>query len=254
MLDIQRISLEKPDTIKSTRAQTIRRCSAETKSAPAPRPGTLAEDFLVDDEDFAEYTDEKTGNVTTYKKYDDGSVTITVKDPQGRILSEDEETYKRGLYAGRTISQYTYNEDGSYTKVASNYDKNEVYLGKTVSQCTYNENGTLLEKQFKYDKNNDFTSMEYVTYNKRGEVNFRTVGIINAIGLNDSDEVCILFNEITDYQLSLVLECHPDLADIVDRKFYDGWNIFGWQTGIQRDDRQDAIIKRIREVAATLEK
>jgi hypothetical protein len=40
---------------------------------------------------------------------------------------------------------------------------------------------------------------------------------------------------------------------MVDKKFYDGWNIFSWQTGIQMDDRQDDIIKRIRDVAASLE-
>ncbi len=254
MLDIQRISLEKPDITQSTQAQTIRRCSAETKSTPAPRPGTLAEDFLVDDEDFAEYTDEKTGNVTTYKKYDDGSVTITVKDPQGRILSKDEETYKRGLYAGRAISQYTYNEDGLYTKETRNYDKNEVYLGKTVSGYTYNKEEDLcLEKQLKYDANDEYVSMDYVMTGKNGCYYFSTLNIKNSIGLNDPDGVCILFNEISDYQLSLVLECYPNLEQMVDKKFYDGWNIFGWQTGIQRDDRQDAIIKRIKEIAASLE-
>jgi hypothetical protein len=144
----------------------------------------------------------------------------TVVDSQGNVVSKQTENYKNGVYCGTTVSQYTYNEDD-----------------------------TCLEKQCKYDENNEFSSMDYIIY-KNGNISFRTAGIKAALVLNEKDSIYnMMINELTDYQLSLVAQCYPDLEDMVDAKFYDGWNIFGWETGIQKDSRQDEIIERIRKVA-----
>lgn len=212
MLDIQKISSEKAQIQEASQKQGVRMCSAESQKSTNVAD-TLPEDSWAEDELVEMYS-------TVCEEDEKGNKITTVVDSQGNVVSKQTENYKNGVYCGTTVSQYTYNEDD-----------------------------TCLEKQCKYDENNEFSSMDYIIY-KNGNISFRTAGIKAALVLNEKDSIYnMMINELTDYQLSLVAQCYPDLEDMVDAKFYDGWNIFGWETGIQKDSRQDEIIERIRKVA-----
>ena len=106
---------------------------------------------------YTEYTDSEHTRTVTQQRQDNGNMytetfeKYTVKDENGKVNYNELDTYAEGIYTGKKISNYEYNNDGTYIEHVFQYNEDVELI--VLKDILYNNYGPLEYTFYTFDEN-----------------------------------------------------------------------------------------------------